>query len=51
MGKKIIEHVQLPQFLSNLNAKLAEYGIVGQYGVAGRNESGEHLLETCAEQE
>ena len=26
-------------------------GIVGQHGVAGRNESGERLLEMCAELE
>ena len=26
-------------------------GIVGQYGVPERNESGERLLEMCAEQE
>ena len=26
-------------------------GIVGQHGVPGRNESGERLLEMCAEQE
>ena len=26
-------------------------GIVGQCGVPGRNESGERLLEVCAEQE
>ena len=26
-------------------------GIVGRHGVPGRNESGERLLEMCAEQE
>ena len=26
-------------------------GIVGRHGVLGRNESGERLLEICAEQE
>ena len=26
-------------------------GIVGRHGVPGRNESGERLLEICAEQE
>ena len=26
-------------------------GLVGQHGVPGRNESGEQLLEMCAEQE
>ena len=25
-------------------------GIIGQHGVPGRNESGERLLEMCAEQ-
>ena len=38
----------------DLNARVgneAIEGIVGQHGVLGRNESGERLLEMCAQQE
>ena len=37
-----------------LNARLRNeviWGIVGQYEISGRNESGVRLLEVCAEQE
>ena len=40
--------------LGNLNARVGNEvieGIVGRHGVPGRNESGERLLEMCAEQE
>ena len=40
--------------LGYLNAKVGNEvieDIVGQHGVPGRNESGERLLEMCAEQE
>ena len=40
--------------LGDLNARVGNEvieGIVGQDGVPGRNESGERLLEVCAEQE
>ena len=40
--------------LEDLNARVGNEvieGIVGQHGVPGRNESGERLLEMCAEQE
>ena len=40
--------------LGDLNARVGNEvieGIVGQHGVPGRNESGERLLEMCAEQE
>ena len=40
--------------LGNLNVKVGYdeiEGIVGQYGVLGRNESVERLLEICSEQE
>ena len=40
--------------LEDLNARVGNKvieGIVGQHGVAGRNESGERLLEMCAEKE
>ena len=39
--------------LRDLNARMGNEvieGIVGQHGVPGRNESGERLLEMCAEQ-
>ena len=38
----------------DLNARVGNElieGIVGRYGVPGRNESGDRLLEMCAEQE
>ena len=40
--------------LGDLNARLGNEvieGIVGRHGVSRRNESGERLLEMCAEQE
>ena len=40
--------------LGDLNARVRNEvieGIVGRHGVPGRNESGERLLEMCAEQE
>ena len=40
--------------LEDLNARVGNdviEGIVGQHGVPGRNDSGERLLEMCAEQE
>ena len=40
--------------LGNLNARVGNEvieGIVGRHGVPRRNESGERLLEMCAEQE
>ena len=40
--------------LGDLNCRVGNEvidGIVGQHGVPGRNESGERLLEMCAEQE
>ena len=40
--------------LADLNARVGNEvieGIVGRHGVPGRNESGERLLEICAEQE
>ena len=40
--------------LGDLNARVGNKvieGIVGRHGVPGRNESGERLLEMCAEQE
>ena len=40
--------------LGGLNARVGNEvieGIVGRHGVAGRNDSGERLLEMCAEQE
>ena len=40
--------------LGDLNARVGDQvveGVVGMWGVAGRNESGERLLEMCAEQE
>ena len=40
--------------LGDLNARVGNEvidGIVGRYGVPGRNGSGQRLLETCAEQE
>ena len=40
--------------LVDLNARVGNEvidGIVGRHGVPGRNESGERLLEICAEQE
>ena len=40
--------------LGDLNARVGNEvieGIVGWHGVPGRNESGERLLEMCAEQE
>ena len=40
--------------LEDLNARVRNEvieGIVGRHGVPGRNESGERLLEMCAEQE
>ena len=40
--------------LGDLNARVGNEvieGIVGRHGVPGRNESGERLLEMCAEQE
>ena len=40
--------------LGNLNATVGNEvieGIVGRHGVPGRNESGERLLEMCAEKE
>ena len=40
--------------LGDLNARVGNEvieGMVGQYGVPGRNESGERLLGMCAEQE
>ena len=40
--------------LGDINARVGNEvieGIVGQYGVPGRNESGERFLEVCAEQE
>ena len=40
--------------LGDLNARVGNEvieGIVGRHGVPGRNESGERLLEICAEQE
>ena len=40
--------------LEDLNARVGNKlieGIVGQHGMPGRNESGERLLEMCAEQE
>ena len=40
--------------LEDLNARVGNEvieGIVGLHGVSGRNESGERLLEMCAEQE
>ena len=40
--------------LGDLNARVGNEvieGIVGRHGVGGRNESGERLLEMCAEQE
>ena len=39
--------------LGDLNARVGKEvieGIVGQHGEPGRNESGERLLEMCAEQ-
>ena len=39
--------------LGDLNARVGNEvieGIVGRHGVTGRNESGERLLEMCAEQ-
>ena len=40
--------------LGDLNARVGNEvveGIVGRHGVPGRNDSGERLLEMCAEQE
>ena len=40
--------------LGDLNARVGNEvieGIVGRHGVPGRNESGERLLEMCADQE
>ena len=40
--------------LGELNLRMGNKvieGIVGQYGVTGRNEGAERLLEMCAEQE
>ena len=40
--------------LGDLNARVRNdviEGIVGRHGVPGRNESGERLLEMCAEEE
>ena len=40
--------------LGELNARVGNEvieGIVGQHGMPGRNQSGERLLEMCAEQE
>ena len=40
--------------IGDLNARVGTdviEGIVGRHGVSGRNESGERLLEKCAEQE
>ena len=40
--------------LGDLNARVGNQvieGIVGRHGVPGRNESGERLLEMCADQE
>ena len=40
--------------LGDLNARVRNEvieGIVGRHGLPGRNESGERLLEMCAEQE
>ena len=40
--------------LADLNARVGNEvieGIVGRYAVPGRNESGERLLQMCAEQE
>ena len=37
--------------LGDLNARVGNVVIEGIVGVPGRNESGERLLEMCAEQE
>ena len=40
--------------LGDLNARVGDgelEGVVGKYGVSGENESGERLLDMCAEQE
>ena len=56
-GSKMIKNVFYNLF-TNLggceNARVGNEvteGIVGQYGVPGRNENGERLLEMCAKQE